>query len=161
MTAPPPVRIRRPDHADAGTLAAMVDELNRHEGDETGRFTAETARADVIAPGAPVSCALAERGGQPIGFALWHFGYETAWAARGAYLTDLYVREPSRGVGVGDALLRHVARETKSSGGTFIWWTAYRTNEAARAFYRRRADEEDGVVAYAAAHERFAALLRD
>lgn len=150
---------RAPLSADAQVLAAMVDELNLHEGDPTGNFTAANAMADVIAPDAPVSGALAELEGAPVGYALWHFGYESAWAARGAYLADLYVRSEARGHGVGDALLRHVARATDASGGTFVWWTAYRTNERARRFYRARAKEEGGLVAYAAAHEKFRALI--
>lgn len=150
---------RAPLPAEAGELAAMVDELNLHEGDPTGAFTPAAALADVIAPGAPVSGAIAERDGALVGYALWHFAYETAWAARGAFLADLYVRPAARGRGAGDALLRHVARETEAAGGSFVWWTAYRRNEAARRFYRGRAEEEDGVVAFAAAHERFTALL--
>ncbi|MEM7525525.1 MAG: GNAT family N-acetyltransferase, partial [Pseudomonadota bacterium] len=100
-------------------------------------------------------------GGALLGFAFWHFGYETAWAARGAFMTDLYVRAPNRGGGLGDRLLRAVAAKTAAKGGTFVWWTAYRSNERARNFYRARAFEEDGVVAYAAAHEKFRALLDD
>ena len=153
------VIIRPPQEDDAAALAAMVDELNVHEGDPTGHFTAETAINDVIAPDAPVSGLIAEAAGAPVGYALWHFGYETAWAARGTYLADLYVRETHRGAGVADALLRAVARATDRAGGTFIWWTAYRGNDRARAFYRKRAAEEDGVVAYAAAHDDFKTLL--
>ena len=159
MTSPPAVRYRAPGPEDAPALAAMVEELNLHEGDPTGHFTEATALADVIAPDAPLSCLIAEIDDAPVGYALWHFGYESAWAQRGTYLCDLYVREAHRGRGVGDRLLRHVAKATEVAGGTFIWWTAYRGNERARAFYRDRAFEEDGIVAYAAAHEKFSDLL--
>ena len=84
--------LRKPTPRDAHDLAAMVDELNAHEGDPTGHFTPDRAFEDVIAPGAPVSCLLAEEEGALVGYAFWHFGYETAWAARGSYLADLYVR---------------------------------------------------------------------
>lgn len=137
----------------------MVDELNLHEGDATGNLSTERALADIIAPDAPVSSLVAEQDGRLIGYALWCFSYETAWAARGAYLVDLYVRETARGEGVGGALLRAVARATRDSGGEFVWWTAYARNERARGFYRRRASEEPDVVAYAAAHAHFTALI--
>ena len=150
---------RAPSPEDAAELAAMVNELCRHEGDPTGYFTEETAMADVIAPGAPVSGVVAEMDGEPVGYALWHFGYESAWAARGAYLADLYVRPEARRCGVGDALLRHVARAADADGGTFVWWTAHRVNARARRFYRDRAEEEDGVVAYALTHEKFRAMI--
>lgn len=152
------LEFRAPRREDADLLAAMVDKLNLHEGDPTGHFTAERALADVIAPEARVSCLLAERAGAPLGYALWHYSYETAWAEHGVYLADLYVREAARGQGVGDGLLRAVARAAAADGATFVWWTAYRTNDNARAFYRARAAEEDRIVAYALVHERFAAL---
>ena len=149
------ITYRKPTEADAEALVAMVDELNQHEGDERGHFTREKALADVIAPDAPVDCVIAERNGAPVGYAFWHFGYESAYAARGSYLGDLYVREEARKAGVGEGLLQEVARATKAAGGIYVWWTAYRTNERARAFYRRRAMEEDGIVAYAMHGENF------
>lgn len=150
---------RAPRPEDAAGLAAMADELNLHEGDPTGHFTAEVALRDVIADDAPLSCVMAEADTGLAGYALWHFGYESAWAQRGAYLVDLYVREAWRGAGVADGLLRRVARAVDAEGGTFLWWTAYAENARARAFYRRRSEEVDRIVAYAAAHERFRALL--
>ncbi|MEO0360450.1 MAG: GNAT family N-acetyltransferase [Pseudomonadota bacterium] len=151
--------IRKPRPEDAAELAAMVDELSVHEGDEPGRFTPAKALADAIAPGAPLSAAVAEEDGVLVGYVFWHFGYESAWAARGSFVADLYVRASHRGGGIGDALLRAAAKATAAAGGTFLWWTAYRSNERARGFYRKRAFEEDRVVAYAAAHEKFEALL--
>lgn len=151
--------LRKPTPRDAHDLAAMVDELNAHEGDPTGHFTPDRAFEDVIAPGAPVSCLLAEEEGALVGYAFWHFGYETAWAARGSYLADLYVRAPWRGTGVADRLLRAVAAKTRDAGGSYVWWTTHRVNARARAFYRRQAFEEEGIVVFAAAHEKFQALL--
>ena len=154
------IKLRKPTSEDAEELARLVDELNVHEGDPTGHFTAEKALADVIAEDAPVSALIAEDERGAVGYAIWCFSYETAWAARGSYLADLYVRDRARKMGVGDALLRGVARATRDAGGSFFWWTAYRTNDRARAFYRNRVGIEDDVVAYAAAHEAFEALLR-
>lgn len=151
--------LRKPIAADARDLVKMVEEFGLSEGDPIGAFTREKALADVIAPGAPISCLIAEEAGAPIGYAFWHFAYETVWAARGAYLADLYVRQPWRGAGVADDLLRAVARETRDAGGSYVWWTAHRGNEPARAFYRKRAFEETGIVVYAAAEDRFLALL--
>ncbi|MEL7464668.1 MAG: GNAT family N-acetyltransferase [Pseudomonadota bacterium] len=153
------ITYRKPTEADAEALVQMVDELTLHEGDERGHFTVAKALADVIAPDAPVDCLIAARDGAPIGYAFWHFGYESSYAARGSYLADLYVREAARASGVGEGLLREVARATKAAGGIYVWWTAYRTNERARAFYRKRAEEEDGIVAYALTNERFERLL--
>ena len=107
-----------------------------------------------------MSCLIAERDGAALGYALWHYSYETAWAQHGVFLADLYVRDAARGQGVGEGLMRAMAREAAADGAEFIWWTAYRHNERARAFYKSRAEEEDRIVAYAATHDRFRALLQ-
>lgn len=161
MSASSSVMLRRPAPDDAAELAAMVNELSRHEGEPTGHFTPERALADVIGEGAPVSGLLAESGDGLVGYALWHFAYESSWAARGAFLCDLYVRKAARGQGVGDALLRAVARAVRDAGGTYLWWTAYERNEAARAFYSERAEEETGIRIIAAVDDDFEALLKD
>ena len=110
------IAYRRPRPEDAVELAAMVDELNLHEGDPTGHFTPEKALGDVIATGASVSCLIAERDGAALGYALWHYSYETAWAQHGVFLADLYVRDAARGQGVGEGLMRAMAREAAADG---------------------------------------------
>ncbi|MEL6794028.1 MAG: GNAT family N-acetyltransferase [Pseudomonadota bacterium] len=149
------IAYRKPTEADAEALVEMVDELNQHEGDERGAFTVAKALEDVIAPDAPVSCRVAARRGALIGYAFWHFSYETEYAARGFFLADLYVRDAARKQGVGEGLLREVARATKAAGGIFVFWTAYAENERARAFYRKRAQEVDNLVAFALHGDQF------
>ncbi|MEX2520195.1 MAG: GNAT family N-acetyltransferase [Paracoccaceae bacterium] len=149
---------RAPVAADAAALAALVEGLNGHQGDPTGNFTAEKALRDVITPGAPLSCIVAEEAGRLTGFAFWHFAYEAAYAARGGFITDLYVEETRRGSGLADALLRAAARRIKTDGGEYLWLTTHRTNERARAFYRKHMTEEGHVVVEFAAWDQFAAL---
>lgn len=151
---------RAPLPAEAAELAAMSDELNEHEGDPTGLFTAEKALADVIAPDAPVNGIVAEADGGLVGFALWHFTYECAYAERGGFIHDFHVREAWRGTGVADGLLKAVARDVAAAGGTFMWWAANEDNARARAFYRRYADvENEDFVAFAVTKDKFRALL--
>lgn len=150
---------REPAAADAAALAALVERLNRHQGDPTGNFTADKALRDVIAPGAPLSCVVAEESGLLTGFVFWHFAYEAAFAARGGFITDLYIDEARRGSGLADALLREAAQRVKAEGGEYLWLTAHRTNERARAFYRKHMTEEEHVVIEFAAWDKFAALI--
>lgn len=155
------IAIRRPTEEDAADLSAMVDELNLHLDDPIGHFTAEKALQDVIAQGAPVQCFVAGETGLLSGYVFWHFAYETSWAARGGYICDLYVREPHRGSGLAHRLLCAVARAVDAGGGSYIWLTAHRSNDRARAYYRKHMEEVDVILAYAAAHEDFKALLND
>ncbi len=155
------ITIRRPTEEDAADLTAMVDELNLHLGDPTGHFTTDHALRDVIAADAPLQSFVAGEIGSLSGYLLWHFAYESSWAARGGYICDLYVREPHRGSDLAHRMLCAAARAIDAGGGTYIWLTAHRTNDRARAFYRKHMEEADIIVAYAAAHEDFSALLGD
>ena len=152
--------IRPPRAEDAAALAALVDGLAAHEGDPVGNFTAEAALRDVIAPGAPVRSLVAEGPEELEGFVFWHFAYETAYAARGAFLSDLFVAEARRGAGVGRALLSAVARAVKAEGGEFISLTAFRRNERACRFYRSLMEEEPGLRLFFVAEESLDRLAR-
>ena len=138
----------------------MVDELNAHEGEPLGAMTPEKAMRDLIGPDAALGAFVAEVEAGLIGFAFWHASYETPYAARGGFVTDLFVRDAHRGAGVGKALLQAVARASAAKGGEFLWLTSFAHNDRARRFYRRLMDvEEDRVVAYALTGERYRALV--
>lgn len=155
------VAVRDVVEADIPDLIVMVDELNAHEGEPTGNLTPEKAARDLIGPNAALGAFVAEADGALVGFAFWHPSYETPYAARGGFVTDLFVRETHRGAGVGEALLRAVVKASAAEGGEFLWLTSMAKNERARRFYRRLMDvEEDQVVAYALTGERFEAMLR-
>src|SRR3546814_10503169 len=57
-----------------------------------------------------------------LGFALFFHNFSTWTGRRGLYLEDLYVTPEARGVGVGAALLRHLAGVALDRGcGRFEW----------------------------------------
>src|SRR5437764_14185472 len=59
---------------------------------------------------------IAERRGEPVGFAMY-FGTFSTWECRpGLWIEDLYVRERHRGAGVGQALFAAVARLAHDRG---------------------------------------------
>src|SRR3546814_7713608 len=65
---------------------------------------------------------LATRDGTSLGFALFFHNFSTWTGRRGLYLEDLYVTPEARGVGVGAALLRHLAGVALDRGcGRFEW----------------------------------------
>ena len=62
--------------------------------------------------------------------------YSTFEGRRGLYLEDLFVRVEHRGVGIGTALLRHLARLAVERDCARFEWSALDWNEPALRVYR-------------------------
>lgn len=161
--------VRAAASADAAEVARLLEALSRHEEDLVQYVTPEIAQRDFCGPSAVMRTLVVAREdpGAPQrpaalrGIATWQPHYETTYAVRGAYVSDLFVDEDQRGRGIGRALLAAVSREVAVRGGVFLWLTARGANTAARAFYRQVCDvEEENLAAYALTRERFAALSR-
>jgi GNAT superfamily N-acetyltransferase len=155
--APPPFRIRRAEAGDGPDLAVLVLALMAHLGDPPHTFDAGRFLGDAFGPQPQFDVLVAESDSVLIGYALFHDAYEPAYAARGVYLSDVYVTPGRRREGVGRALLARVAREATARGRTFIWWVS-RTDEA-RGFYRTLANVEQPVTAHAVTFAAFDRLL--
>ena len=74
-------------------------------------------------------------GGAPAGFALFFHNFSTFVGRPGIYLEDLYVKPELRGLGVGRALLIHVARLAKERNCGRLEWSVLDWNEPAIRFY--------------------------
>ncbi|WP_178130767.1 GNAT family N-acetyltransferase [Reyranella sp. CPCC 100927] len=143
------VSVRRATVDDAEALAELTRGLNAHQGDPVGNFSAAVARRDGFGATPCWTALIAERDGEPVGYAMFHAAYDAPHAARGLYLQDLFVREDARRLGVGRALMAAVAREARQAGCIFFWWTAKQWNTEALAFYRALGATADTVVAHA------------
>ena len=131
-----PTAVRDAGPGDAAALAEMANALARITARRAGAMTAETVRRDLLrAPG--LGCLVAETRGAVAGYALYTPAYETAFAARGLYLSDLFVRPEARRRGLARALLAETARRAEAEGGRFVWWVADPGDAGAHAFYDR------------------------
>ena len=84
-----------------------------------------------------VEVLLAYNENQVLGFALYFYTYSTFLGRPGIYLEDLFVREYARGKGIGEALLRMIARFTIEMGGGRLEWSVLDWNEPAISFYKK------------------------
>ena len=149
------VAVRRATASDAELLATLIEELNANQQDETGHVTVEAVRRDGFGAAPEFGALLAERGGEVVGYALYHPTWSTEVGERGLFLYDLYVRDAARGRGVGRALMQALAAVAKTEGRSFLWWTSKPWNRRAAAFYADLGAIEEDIRAHAIHGEAF------
>lgn len=128
------VRRARPD--DTALLLALFAELAEYERLSHMLSADERKLSEALFGEHPLAEALiAERDGQPAGYALFFTTFSTFLARPGIWLEDLFVRPAHRRFGVGRALLSAVAARARDGGR--LEWAALDWNELALGFYRR------------------------
>ncbi len=80
---------------------------------------------------------VARTGGNTVAFALYFHNMSTFLGRRGLWLEDLYVRPDYRRAGIGEELLRSVARIAAERGCGRFEWTVLDWNQPAIDFYRK------------------------
>lgn len=135
MGLPFTIRAARPD--DVGDILRLIQGLAdyeklRHEcvatEEELSRtlFTPAHGGAEVL---------LGEVGEVVVGFALFFHNYSTFLAKPGIYLEDLFVEPAHRGLGIGKALLKRLAKLAVERGCGRLEWSVLDWNKPAIDFY--------------------------
>ena len=78
---------------------------------------------------------LAYLGKEPVGFALFFFNFSTFIGRPGIYLEDLFVDDAHRGVGIGKALLKYLAKLTIDRDYGRLEWAVLDWNKPSIDFY--------------------------
>jgi GNAT superfamily N-acetyltransferase len=117
------LRLRPATRDDAATIVDLIRALAAYEREPDAAIVTE---ADILRDGfgeRPLfEVVIAEWKGEPVGFAFFFHNYSTWQGRAGLYLEDLFVRESHRGLGIGRALLVHLARIAVERGcGRFVW----------------------------------------
>jgi len=109
-------------------------------------ITEEKLRDVMFSRQAFVSGLIATSDGEPVGYAIFYPSFSTFRGQRGIFLEDLYVSEKCRGTGLGEAMLRKIAAQTRSQGVERIDFQVLDWNRPAINFYVKlgaeRADDE-------------------
>ena len=128
----------RPAHAgEAALVLGFVRELAEYE-KLSHEVDATEAMIDValFGPQPRVFCDIAEWGGAPVGFALWFLNFSSFSGRNGIFLEDIFVRPAYRGLGIGKALLQHLAARCVAEGWTRLEWAVLDWNAPSIAFYK-------------------------
>lgn len=81
-------------------------------------------------------CLMARVDGRSVGMAIYFRNLSTFLGKPGIYLEDLFVEPECRGLGVGKALLKAVAKEAVGHGYRRVDWSVLDWNEPAIRFYK-------------------------
>jgi len=130
------VAIRAGTRDDVATVHAAILELAGHIGapDHVESVPADLERGF---DAGQFAIEIAEIDGDFAGMCL-HFPIFSTWMGYpGVYVQDLYVAKTHRGAGVGEALLRHVARQSREKGGGYLRLAVDTDNDGAVAFYEK------------------------
>lgn len=149
--------IRTATRADAAQLLDMVRALITHTGEGVEHFDDTRFLEDAFGEDPQFTAFVAsDDNGQLGGYALFFDAYEPGHAARGVYISDLFVAAPARKLGLGRQLIAAVARDAKSRGRTFLWLVS--PNADAHPFYHKIMDVSQDLVAFALTYDAFEAL---
>lgn len=116
------IRYAKPD--DVSAINRLISDLAQYEHlSHEAVATDDDIAAALFSENPHVFCHVAELDGEIVGFALWFLNYSTFHGAPGLYLEDLFVRPTARGLGIGKALMKTLARLCVERGYTrFQWW---------------------------------------
>jgi GNAT superfamily N-acetyltransferase len=128
--------VRAASVEDVATLLGLFAALAEYEHLQDELEVDEQRLREALFGERPAAAALiAERAGEPVGYALFFPTFSSFRASRGIWLEDLFVLPAHRGAGVGRALLAAVAARVPETSGR-LEWCALNWNELALGFYR-------------------------
>lgn len=124
---------------DAADVIAMSQEFAaflRTLGDKSPfNFDVKAFRDAGFGPKRAFDGVIAHLERKPVGYLLFHFGYDVDRSMRLVFIVDLWVRERVRRAGVGRALMAEVARIGREFGAAELVWCVYDPNRLAFNFY--------------------------
>jgi len=128
--------IRRATIDDTALVLGFIRSLAKYEKlEDRVVATEDDLRRWLFGPSPIAEVVLAFEGGEAAGFALFFPNFSTFLGRPGIYLEDLFVREASRGRGIGRQLLTHLARLAMERGWGRVEWAVLDWNAPAIRFY--------------------------
>jgi GNAT superfamily N-acetyltransferase len=133
------MRIRKAVEGDIPQLLPLMRELAVFEKyDQAFAITEDVLREQGFRRSPPdFQCLVAEDGNELAGLGVYYFVAFTYRAKPNLIIKELYVAESKRSQGVGELLMKAIAREAGDAGcGMIKWWVA-KWNKRGIAFYER------------------------
>jgi GNAT superfamily N-acetyltransferase len=129
--------LRATTPADVSALHRLLCDFAVHERAQA-RFQVTEGRLHeaLFSPNPAISSVLADSDGMTVAFfAIWFFFFGTFSGRYGLWVANLYVEERYRGIGIGLALFRHMARLAVEKDCVAMQWEVNDWNSQAIEFY--------------------------
>jgi GNAT superfamily N-acetyltransferase len=124
--------------ADVPTLHRLMRDFAVYErAQERFQITEPALHTALFTPNPPILGTLAISNGKIVGFALWFLFFGTFSGRYGLWVANIYVEESYRGIGIGLALFRHMARIAVEKDCSAMQWDVNEWNKQAIGFYDR------------------------
>ena len=138
------IEIRKIAESDLPTVFDLMTEFAEFEQLSANLEIKPSSYVDAMfGPNAFVEGLIALEGTEALGYALFYPCFATFRSLPGMFLEDLFVSEKARGKGIGDMLLRKVAKIAKDRGLQRIDLHVLEWNKAAIEFYKNRGADVD------------------
>lgn len=130
--------IRKANEADVPIILQFIKELAHYE-----KLSHEVVATEAIlketlfGANKTAHVILGYLDDKPVSFALYFYNFSTFLGRPGIYLEDLYVKPETRGQGIGQKMLAHLANIAVTENcGRLEWWVLD-WNESAIGFYKK------------------------
>lgn len=129
------LEIRRAGPDDREALRALFHETERFYRTGHPEFDVRERALDRLLGAGDPTCLIVRDDDRPLAYATYAILVPPLKGVM--FLKELFVSEPARGSGVGDALMKHLAQLAKEEGCIRFDWTTDIALEAAQRFYAR------------------------
>ena len=132
------MEIRKIRPEDLSSVLCLLRELAAYENlTAYCTVTEERLHIAMFAANAVLQGLIAFEGDTTVGYALYYPNFSSFRGERGFHLDDIYVTSACRGQGVGEAMLKEIAREASSKGFERIDFHVLDWNTPAIEFYKK------------------------
>jgi GNAT superfamily N-acetyltransferase len=134
--------IRQASKTDLSHIIGLMCEFAAFENlSQFLEITAEKLNEAIFGANSFVDVLVAFNGGKRIGYAIFFPYFSSFRGQKSVYLEDIYITEKYRKFGIGEKMLREIARIGKEFGAVRMDFQVLDWNESAISFYKKHGAE--------------------
>jgi GNAT superfamily N-acetyltransferase len=137
-------QIKKATEENIPQIIALLHEFAEYENLlDACEITEERLRVALFGAGKVAEAIVAFEDEAPIGYAIFYPNFSTFRGQRGFYLEDIFIKKEFRGKGVGEGMIKHLAKLAKERGFERIDFLVLDWNTPAVKFYEKLGAERD------------------